>query len=218
MGWIGWDLISAVSDEAVTSGLWSFNKDELDTLTRTKFRRLDSNQDNPTPKVGALPITLRRTAATFCNEIPPRTCFQDTGRDRAAVSTDSLGPSGSPVVIRFPGRFRRHAPGGPAFDPAIEVCTAIDVDAKAAVIVLLHVLPHCLRVVMLQRGPEELIERRAGNFRPEALSRFHIGVLNGRDPASFRTLSGSERPRLSRGSVGPPGEFGFIITWLMRSK
>jgi hypothetical protein len=40
-------------------------------LNRTKFRRLDSNQDDPASKAGELPITLRRIVATACSGTLP---------------------------------------------------------------------------------------------------------------------------------------------------
>src|SRR6266851_7404427 len=58
---------------------------------------------------------------------------------------------------------------GPAFDPAVEVCAAADVDAQAAVIVLTAVFPPGLRVVALQRGFPELLRSRAGDLEPEEL-------------------------------------------------
>jgi hypothetical protein len=62
-----------------------------DPINRTKFRRLDSNQDHPAPKAGALPITLRRIVASMRDGTLRRVQFHDTGRHPVSVSAG--GPS-----------------------------------------------------------------------------------------------------------------------------
>jgi hypothetical protein len=62
-----------------------------------------------------------------------------------------------------------HESGCPAFDPAVKVCTPMDVDAEAAVIVLAHVLPYRPWVVVFQGRRAELIGRCPSNPEPELL-------------------------------------------------
>jgi hypothetical protein len=44
-------------------------------------------------------------------------------------------------------------------------------------IVFADILPDGLRVVALQRGGEELVERRTGNLQPEPLGRFNVRIF-----------------------------------------
>jgi hypothetical protein len=72
-----------------------------DPINRKKFRRLDSNQDNPASKAGALPITLRRIAASVRQRTLHRARFHDTGRHPRG----GIGPTARPATAR------RSAPG-----------------------------------------------------------------------------------------------------------
>lgn len=78
---------------------------------------------------------------------------------------------------RWVGARSRHTCGRPAFDLAIETCTAMDVDPKAAVIVLADIPPNGLRVVSLDRRRAEPARRRTGDPHPEPLGRFHVSGL-----------------------------------------
>src|ERR1700752_262410 len=75
-----------------------------------------------------------------------------------------------------------HESGCPTFDPAVKVCTPVDVDAEAAVIVLAHVLPYGPWVVVFQGRRAELIRWCPSNPKPELLGRFYVCALVDVDP------------------------------------
>jgi hypothetical protein len=81
------------------------------------FRRLDSNQDHPTPKIGALPITLRRIAVTSCCQWRASTVLRSAsiqGTGFLELAQGTTRPSPPPPSLRSCGRGWRSSGPGPA--------------------------------------------------------------------------------------------------------